>query len=818
MTSLDATLCTGSYACGEAAWRTRAVAACAARLSAAGLPSSELASLLHAGRPAPPAPSPIEPYRRHLHAYAELLRANGCVPAHARAHRYASRFTLLGAYLMGALHGWSWRGSLLKAFEEPSLKLPALSDTGLSKVPRNHFLLAMSYALVRPASETLAEAALRAMMEDIFDAFDAGGSGSIDAREFSAGCALFRRRGALACDPEQLAAAWFAAYDGQAAGGLSPSDFLACLCTLTTTAEEVAAVAREVDAPALVAFCAGGAPLPGGMRRGSMLWRNFDPHGVAQAQAQTQLREALETHAVSASGSSGRRWACEEELEELASLGDEEEVPGGESTTALTHAAHPERRGAGVPPTHAPGSAADERAIACAAGAARRLALLQGAPPPRAGCIDAAGLHALFRCAPGLSQVLHEQRLARATPAMRAAFVARQAALAAARGAAEFRLARELVGLSRAAAWRSHALRRASLAGWRAWLRARAQTAALCRSLAAALALRRWRGIARAAASSRGREALARGSAALALCRRALGAWRRAASVAAAVEAVAAERADRLLRARTLGSCLWALQEAALSSRAARHCGERLSRRVLAGWGATAHASASERRGAAAAASDAALGLAALLLSREAAAAAGLERARLAAELAAYNDFLAAAERAAAAAAAAEWLRAASAAGRARAVLAAQSAMHLAARAEARAAAEARFTAEWDARAAAAGTAAAAARRAALRSKLGAAALAAESLRLAMDIDLGGVMSRAEAGVAALASLCAASVAAAVAEVDQARALAAAAATRERAAREIGRAARAWAARTAARAVCARLCCAPRILVGPEYD
>ena len=181
---IDGTLGGGySFASGEALWRARARAALVARLAGAGIPLSELRGLLGGDAPSKEKKKEpnmaLAPYRHQLHAFAELRATNGGrVPQHARGRRWSQRFAILGAY-WDALGACSWRGSLVKAFEEPSLHLPALSDTGIARVPRMQFLLALGYALVRPAERGgsprgLSDAAWSAMLEDLLSLGRAG--------------------------------------------------------------------------------------------------------------------------------------------------------------------------------------------------------------------------------------------------------------------------------------------------------------------------------------------------------------------------------------------------------------------------------------------------------------------------------------------------------------------------------------------------------------------------------------------------------------------------------------------------------------------
>lgn len=374
-------------------------------------------------------------------------------------------------------------------------------------MPRAQFVLALSYALKPPhalagelddawraaaAVNASADAGIAgrpgagwaAVLEDLYDAWDVGGAGAVDYREFVASVALFRRGPqALAVAPEQLVGAWYAAYDGLAAGGLPPADFLAMLTTLAVTTDEARAVAAHARVDDLIAFCGTGAVPRRGLRAGSLLWQRFDEAG------------ALVDGGIGGGGSEGRGAAGAVGQQQQLLPPVQAALDAYQRAALRPHAAAWGYGGTGVSDDAgdagtsavAAAAAAEEARLAAQAAAAYAAAAAAApyARPVRPGCIDERGIHLLFRLSPQLSHALHRQRLARATPAQRAGFLRRALELETQQCRARFAASRCAVGAARADGWLRFVTLRKALAGWAAWRADKRLCRALVRSFAA---------------------------------------------------------------------------------------------------------------------------------------------------------------------------------------------------------------------------------------------------------------------------------------------------------------------------------------------
>ena len=498
--------------------------------SAAAAPVGPRASTISVG------PVHVAPYKHRLRAFAEF---KGVIPSYHRERRYAARFVILADYWTGVLAHCTWRGGLIRAFEEPSLRLPSYSDQGTT-IDRGHFLLALGYAVVCPEA-VLDAGQWRLLCEDLFELFDPSGCGRADYREFVAALQLFKRPAALDVDPEQLAAYFYSAYDGRAAGGLPPDEFLAMLCTLCTSSAEVAAIRSLVDIPAALAICHQGR-MPRSVARGTLMWKRYDAaSGDPVSQPSSQLKETMQAYQEARRHPNAGAWGYG-----LSSSGsDVKSSPRGDGhspafytgvnyTTTATTSTPPQsvmgdgKEGEDGDDTHAVARLAEK----AQAMAAEKLSYRRNLRPGR---LDEAAIHLVFRLQPQLSHVIHRQRLARSHASQRAGYMRKQLALELEKAQSRYGQARLLVGEERAAAWVRFVVRKKALEGWRAYLHDKRVRRALVTSFLARSACHRWCRVARSVKVARKQAQLASMFAAVQLEVRAFKAWKAATVVAKAM-------------------------------------------------------------------------------------------------------------------------------------------------------------------------------------------------------------------------------------------------------------------------------------------
>ena len=456
----------------------------------------------------------VEPYKFRLRAFTDM---KGTIPPYQREKRYKRRFAILADYWMGILRHCTWRGGLVKAFEEPSLKLPGLSEQGYT-IPRSQFLMALNYALL--CSESLLDREQwGVLLQDLYEVFDVSGEGAVDYREFIAALQLFRRAASIDVDPEQLVLYWYSAYDGKAAGGLPPDDFMAMLCTLCTSGEEASGVLSLVDLPALVRFCQTG-EMPLRVKRGSLLWKRFDPKGESLDQPESQLAGTLAAFEEHRKRPNSARWGYGLSKTRRNSVqSDDSGIGAGSRRAASVSGTNSHVGSSRVPSESGHGGASqygglevegneygngygedgqrqdyshygdndgdgdatdahplepqdDEYQIARQAERAQAMAdqNLAYTRTVKPGCIDEAGIHLLFRLRPELSHVIHRMRLGRTHASLRAKYMRRQLALELEKAHARYQQARALVGEERARAWHRFVEQRKVLRGWQEWL------------------------------------------------------------------------------------------------------------------------------------------------------------------------------------------------------------------------------------------------------------------------------------------------------------------------------------------------------------
>jgi hypothetical protein len=162
--------------------------------------------------------------------------------------KHSRRFELLNEFWAGVLRHCTWRKPFLAAVEAASAfanVTAKLDDPSACRISPDALVTAFWSAVIVPEHMHLPVAFIDTQLRGLAEAFDGRASGTLDYRELFACISSYKV--SLQAPLHKLLRAWYLCYDGDARGGLLPSEVRRMLTLLCTSDEERWAVLRHVD-------------------------------------------------------------------------------------------------------------------------------------------------------------------------------------------------------------------------------------------------------------------------------------------------------------------------------------------------------------------------------------------------------------------------------------------------------------------------------------------------------------------------------------------------------------------------------------------